>query len=332
MKERALELLVCPICQGRLELEARERDGAEVMEGELSCVDCAARFPIADGIPRLIAGALSEEKRRTAAAFGYEWRHFTELHSEYREQFLDWMLPIGPEDFRDKVVLDVGCGTGRHAYFASEFGARDVVGMDLSDAVLTAFGHIGRRPNVHIVQADAYAPPLRRKAFDLVYSIGVLHHMPDPRGGFLSVVPLLRPGGTIHAWVYGWENNGVVHYLINPVRKTLTARLPKPVTNALAFPLTAVMQAVIHGLYRPLARTRLFERLPSHAYLYSLGSFSFRQNHSIVFDHLVAPTAYYLKREEFEEWFRAAGASDVRLTWRNENSWRGTGMIPDVAD
>lgn len=331
MKERLLELLVCPACGGGLALDAWTRDGEEVMTGEIACAGCAATYPVREGIPRLIPGVLSEEKRRTAAAFGYEWRHFTELHAQYRDQFLDWMRPLEPSFFADKVVLDVGCGTGRHSYFASEFGAREVVGMDLSEAVLTAFGHIGRRPNVHIIQADAYAPPLRRSAFDLIYSIGVLHHLPDPRAGFLGLVPLLRPGGTIHAWVYGHENNGVVHHFINPLRRALTSRLPHPVVNALAVPMTVAMVGLVKGVYRPLHGTRMFGRLPSHAYLHSLGDFGFRQNHSIVFDHLVAPTAHYLREAEFREWFAAAGLRQVLLSWRNENSWRGTGTRPEIA-
>jgi SAM-dependent methyltransferase len=333
LKPRVLEFVACPTCLAPLELEERAREGEEVMEGELTCTGCSAAYPVTGGIPRLLPGALSEEKRRTAAAFGYEWRHFTELHAQYRDQFLDWMQPIQPEFFEGKVVLDAGCGTGRHAFFAAEFGAREVVGMDLSDAVLTAFGHIGRRPNVHIVQADIYTPPLRRGAFDAIYSIGVLHHLPDPRSGFLALVPLLRPGGTIHAWVYGHENNGVVHHFINPVRKALTRHLPPPVVKgAIALPMTLILEALVRGVYGPLARTRAFDRLPSHAYLHSLGRFSFRQNHSIVFDHLIAPTAYYLRRDEFEEWFRAGGLDNVELSWRNENSWRGTGTAPSVAD
>ncbi len=333
MKRRLLEYLVCPGCGGGLDLGGALRDGEEVMRGELTCRGCGQRYPVTDGIPRMIPRALSTDKQRTAAAFGYEWRNFTELHDEYVEQFLDWMRPHPPEFFNDKVVLDAGCGTGRHVYSASNFGARDVIGIDLSDAVLTAFGHVGRRPNVHIVQADIYAPPFRRATFDLVYSIGVLHHLPDPRGGFLGLVPLLRPGATIHVWVYGHENNGVVHYFINPVRKLLTSRLPHPVVNTvIALPLTVVMEGLIHGLYRPLATTPVFRRLPSHAYLESLGDFTFRQNHSIVFDHLVAPTAFYIRGEEFQEWFHAAGLEKVLLSWRNENSWRGTGVAPEAGD
>jgi len=47
----------------------------------------------------------------------------------------------------------------------------------------------------------------------------------------------------------------------------------------------------------------------------------------IVFDHLVAPTAFYIPREEFEAWWRELGVTDARVTWHNKNSWRGFGRI-----
>ncbi|MEJ7711028.1 MAG: hypothetical protein WKF84_14480 [Pyrinomonadaceae bacterium] len=45
--------------------------------------------------------------------------------------------------------------------------------------------------------------------------------------------------------------------------------------------------------------------------------------HTIVFDHLVAPTAYYITRAEFEEWWVAAQTTDTQISWHNSNSWRG---------
>lgn len=330
MKERLVQLLACPDCGGELDLEAGRREGDEIMDARLECRSCRRGFPVVRGIPRLLPGEISDEKVRTASAFGWEWRHFVELHPEYEAQFLDWIAPIQPEFFAGKLVLDAGCGIGRHAYFAARYGAREVVAMDLSEAVETAFHNVGHLPNAHVVQADIYHPPFRRTAsggeFDFVYSIGVLHHLPSPRGGFESLLRFVRPGGTIFGWVYGHENNGVVHYFITPVRKTVTARLPHRVVNALAWPLTMVMQGLVKGVYRPLEGTRLFERLPAHSYLNSLADFGFRQNHSIVFDHLVAPTAFYIRRDEFEAWFAENGLDGVEITWRNENSWRGRGV------
>ncbi len=330
MKPRLLDYLGCPACGAAFVCQAvTSRDQDEIVEGVLRCEGCGRQYPIRQAIPRLVPDNLTEDKKRTAAAFGFEWQHFDELHQAYEAQFLDWVYPIQPEFFAGKVILDAGCGTGRHAYFAAKFRARDVIAFDLSNAVETAYRHLGSLPNAHVVQGDIYAPPFRRTggvgSFDFIYSIGVLHHLPDPRAGFKSLAALLKPGGTIFAWVYGRENNGIVHHLIDPLRRRVTTRLPMPALQAASLPLTVVMEAVIHGLYRPLRGTAVFSRLPLHDYLYSLRAFSFRHNHSIVFDHLVAPTAFYLSREEFASWFDELGLEDVELSWRNQNSWRGRG-------
>ena len=312
-------------------------DGAngEVLEGALQCEACHVNYPIRGGVPRMVPSNLSADKRKTADAFGWEWQHFDELHREYEAQFLDWIWPLKPPDFKDKVVLDAGCGLGRHAYLAGGFGAKEVIGIDLSDAVDVAYRHLHELPNAHVIQADIYHPPLRTQGvrqFDLIYSIGVLHHLPDPRAGFKSLVRLLKPGGTMFAWVYGHENNAVVHYGINPVRKLVTARLPPPVVRVLSWPLAVLLQAAVKVVYRPARGHRLFRLLPVREYLYSLSAFTFRHNYSIVFDHLVAPTAFYIKRDEFAAWFAEAGLEGVEISWRNQNSWRGRGRRPVVTE
>lgn len=304
----------------------------EIFTGTLTCQSCRRAYPIQRGVPRMHPSVLSDLEKKTAAAFGWEWQEFVELHQEYEAQFLDWIHPIQPEFFRDKVILDAGCGIGRHTYHAAHYGAREVVAMDLGPAVETAYANAGALPNVHVVQGDINHPPFKRfragGPFDFIYSIGVLHHLPAPDAGFHSLVRFLRPGGTIFAWVYGHENNAIVHRFINPLRKTLTSRIPLSLLAVLAWPLAVVLQTVVLGIYRPLHATRLFNYLPSHEYIYSLSSFGFRQNYSIVFDHLLAPVAFYLRREEFEAWFARSGLHNVHISWRNENSWRGSGQLP----
>jgi SAM-dependent methyltransferase len=329
-----LRYLVCPACQDDLDLSVGSEQAAtgEVMEGSLRCRRCGRVYPVRAGIPRMVPYEVSPEVASTAARFGWEWRHFVELHDAHRDQFLDWINPLQPAFFKDKVVLDAGCGIGRHTLYAAEFGARDVIAMDLSDAVETAQRNVGHLSNVHVVQGDLFCPPLRRgpapSDMDLVYCIGVLHHLEDPQGGFESLVQLLKPGGTISAWVYGSENNAIVHRVIDPLRRNLTRRLSSRVLLALSWPLTLWLQLLVNGLYHPLRSTAVFQHLPSHAYLDSLAGFNFRHKHAIVFDHLTAPTAFYITRAEFESWFDRLGLSDVEISWRNENSWRGRACRP----
>ncbi|HLC44644.1 MAG TPA: class I SAM-dependent methyltransferase [Patescibacteria group bacterium] len=306
-----------------------EQDGTEIITGSLQCVACTAEYQILRGVPRMISGPLSYDKQATAEAFGYEWTHFSELEPTYRNQFLDWIKPTTPGFFRDKVILDAGCGKGRHAYLASQFGALDVIGIDLSGAVEAAFANTRVLPNVHIVQADIFRLPFRAP-FDFIYSIGVIHHLPDPRLGFLALFRHLKTQGRISVWVYGKEGNWWIEKIANPIRVNITSKLPKSLTKLLAFFIALPLQFGLAAVYRPVNELGYLQGLRRYLfyndYLYSISRFSFRENMSIIFDHMVAPTAFYISRGEIGEWFEEAGLAQVAITQRNRNSWRGTGV------
>jgi len=328
MKRRLLDYLACRTCNRRFELRVEREEDAEIVEGLLTCPACHANFPVVRGIPRFVPAELSEQKRATAAAFGYEWTHYSELNEQYRAEFLDWIHPLQAEAFCDRVVLDAGCGKGRHAWLSAEFGADEVVGIDLSDAVEAAYQNTRQLPNVHILQADIYHLPMCAP-FDLFYSIGVLHHLPDPKQGFLPLVGHLRPGGRAVIWVYGKEGNRWIERIVNPVRIHFTSRAPKVVTRALSFLLSLPLYAALKLLYAPArSRPRLKKSLFYSEYLCTISNYSFAENFWNVFDHLVAPTAFYHSRTEIEDWFASAGLSEVLITQRTNNSWRGTGIKP----
>jgi SAM-dependent methyltransferase len=322
--------LVCPTSGDVLRLASGATNG-EITAGVLECVGCGRTFPVEHGVPRLVPTDLVEQQRKTASAFGWQWQHFSEMHAEYEAQFLDWLDPIDAKFFRGKRVLDAGCGTGRHAYYAASYGASEVVAIDLSAAVDTARRNLAGFDNVEVVQGDLLHPPFRTAAsgggFDFIYSIGVLHHLPDPQAGFRSLLRYLRPGGTIAIWVYGHENNGLVRNVVEPVRR-MSTRVPTPFLRGLAWPLAVVFHGAARYVYRPLDGTRAGRSLPLDEYLSSVADFSFRQNYGIVFDQLSAPTAAYIKGGELAMWFSDSSLEDVRISHRHHNSWRGMGRMP----
>jgi SAM-dependent methyltransferase len=327
LKQSLLPLLTCASCAGPFTLNAEKSDGAEVIEGTLICQRCNSSFPITRGIPRFLGKNMSADQKATADAFGYEWTHYSKLTDADSREFLDWMAPLTPRDFDDRVILDAGCGKGRHAFLAARFKARTVIGIDLSNAVEAAYQNTRDLPNVHIVQADIMRLPFAQP-FDLIYSIGVLHHLPIPKSGFLALTKHVKHGGRISVWVYGKEGNRWIELIIDPLRKNITSRLPRVITRGLSFIPAVILYLSLKLLYRPAKRWGWLKRLlPYSDYLCSIADYSFAENFWNVFDQLVAPTAYYHTEEEVIDWFRTAQASNVRISRHNSNSWRGTGLM-----
>ena len=110
-------------------------------------------------MPRLLPDDLLAGQDETAARFGWQWQHFAELHPEFEREFLDWIKPIKREFFVGKLVLDAGCGFGRHTALAARFGSKHVIGIELSEAVNASRHTVGQLANADIVQGDILRPP-----------------------------------------------------------------------------------------------------------------------------------------------------------------------------
>ncbi len=326
MKESLLQYLACPACEGDLSLESVGREGQEIISGELRCANCQQVFVIREGIPRFADLASDEVQRETAENFGQQWLEFDHVADHHEKQFLDWIAPVTAEFVRGKTVIEGGCGKGRHTRLIGEWGAKAIIGIDLSVAVEAAYRNTRDLPNVHIIQADIYRLPLKQ-VFDYAFSVGVLHHLPNPRAGFASLVNRLRPGGAISAWVYGLENNGWIVNFINPLREHVTSKLSMRWLYWLSYLPTLLLWLPLKLVYQPLANSGLKRFLFYADYLCYIARFPFREIHNIVHDHLTAPVAFYISRQEFEEWFREAGTERTEIHWHNSNSWRGLGYV-----
>jgi uncharacterized protein YbaR (Trm112 family) len=333
MRARLLDLVVCPRCGGPLRVQETAREGEEIMEGELACQRCHARFPVTRGIPRLLpdAEAIAAEARATVERFGEQWNRFDFLGEHYEEQFLGWIRPNRPEVFEDEIVLEGGCGKGRHSAIVARWGAKDVLAVDLGSSVEAAFRNTREHPNVHVIQADLFMLPVAARSVGVAFSVGVLHHTPSPKACFRALEDKVRPGGRVIAWVYGRENNGWIVHAVNPIREKVTSKLPFRVVYELSKLPAAALLGLGRGVYQPLAGTRIGPRLFYGDYIRQISRFPFDEVHSIVHDHLTPPIAHYIEGPVFRSWFDEAGLEAVTVEWHNQNSWRGTGLVPEDA-
>lgn len=199
MRNFLLDILVCPSCKSRLELEGAVYSGGEIESGALICA-CNKSYPVRNGIPRFI------DSDSYAGNFSFEWNYFaqTQLDSfngtEISARRFKEITGFEPWQLKDKIILEAGCGMGRFLEVAAKYG-REVIGVDLSFSIDAARRNLKNFSNVHLVQADIFNMPFKRHSFDLIYSIGVLHHTPEPRKAFLQFPCLLSEGGTISIWV-----------------------------------------------------------------------------------------------------------------------------------
>lgn len=119
----------------------------------------------------------------------------TEWRSDWKwQRVLPHLAPL-----QHRLVLDVGCGSGYHLWRMRGAGAGFVVGIDPSQlfyAQFEAIKHFNPDPKVHLIPIGIDDMPAL-KAFDTVFSMGVLYHRKSPIDFLQQLKNQLRPGGQL---------------------------------------------------------------------------------------------------------------------------------------
>jgi ubiquinone/menaquinone biosynthesis C-methylase UbiE len=125
-----------------------------------------------------------------------ERKYFVEPHIPGFAQFARW---------KGKKVLEVGCGIGTDATNFARAGA-DYTGVELSEKSLELtrrrFDVFGLKGNFVTCNAEQLSGHVDRKAFDLVYSFGVIHHTPDQRAVVREIRQVIKGDGEFRMMLY----------------------------------------------------------------------------------------------------------------------------------
>lgn len=206
------DLLVCPITGRRLV----QRDGELVTE------DGARRYPIEDGIARLFVTETDSDAPDAESAHGTRVASTVrDLHEEapfpnYNdfETIADFVIKAKESVFarllQEQIpmnanMLEVGCGTGQLGNFLAATCMARVYATDMTMASLRlgrAFARENKIRGVGFSQMNLFYPCIRPGSMDIVISSGVLHHTHDTKSAFMSIAPLVKPGGYLILGLY----------------------------------------------------------------------------------------------------------------------------------
>jgi tetratricopeptide (TPR) repeat protein len=119
-------------------------------------------------------------------------------------------------------ILIAGCGTGQHSIgTGTRFKGSKVLAIDLS---LSSLGYAKRKTeelgiqNIDYMQADILDLGKLGRQFDIVESVGVLHHMDDPFAGWRVLTDCLKSGGLMRIGLY----SKLARQLIVQIRKEIS--------------------------------------------------------------------------------------------------------------
>ncbi len=265
------------------------------------------------------AAVIGGSTDRTFASFGFEWNNFDEVRDE-DESFAEvYFRDLDLAGLEGKVGLDAGCGKGRYTRFLAAHLAATAA-LDGSSAVEAAARNLAGMPSVLVVKSDLRAAPFAAESFDFIASLGVLHHLDDPRQGFERLLTYLAPGGRILLYLYSRPPTPGLRATalrLAAALRTVTVRLPHRLLKALSEPIAAGLYAgiVLPGAYGDRRGVAALSGLPMNAYRGK----PFRSLVLDTFDRLSAPVEHRYVWPDLAPWFTDAGL--VVEAARDETGW-----------
>ena len=263
-----------------------------------------------------MSGVIKQEQQKD---WFDQWKIFD--RNEVLFLFEGWIFPQKLEDLQGKDVLEAGCGGGPHTELVAQF-ARHITAVDLNTAAL-ARQRLEGTVNVDCVEDDIATMDLKR-SFDIVFSVGVVHHTDDPDKTVQNLKRHVKPGGKLILWVYAKEGNWLVEHVVEPLRKLFLKNLSrKTVLNISAVSTALVYIPAFTVYFLPL------RFLPYFQYFTNWRKLPFNRNLLNVFDKLNAPQVAFISKQRVESWFKDNNFKITHLSHYVGVSWRITAQRQD---
>jgi SAM-dependent methyltransferase len=350
---KELNLFVDPKSHEPLEIKVEKARDGHVISGML--YNQFACYPILNSIPRFVDRLFYENpadksgENQTAWSFGNKWndKRHQRLGFEkkdfksLKEQFLALLgcqtMPQLKKVFRNaKRTLNAGCGVAWSEYLFNTNPETERHCLDISLSVETAYKMTKDLKNTVVSQASILSMPYPDGIFDVVYSLGVIHHMPDPLKAFKILVQKLAPKGRIGIYIY--NKKPLVRELADRQIRALTTKMDYKTCMEFSKKITKLGES-LNKITQPLIIKKNIELLGVKKGAYSIHQFIYNYflkcwynpEQDIKYANLVNQDWYHPyyashhTKEEVLSWFKDAGIRDI--TYMQPRGWEHSGYF-----
>lgn len=252
---------------------------------------------------------MTTNKNKMKNRFGYEWNIYKSIIPIYETQFLLWLPRIKKEDWKEKKFLDVGCGIGRNSFWPLKYGAKSAYLIDVDYRTLdVAKDNLIQFKNCKIEELSIYDLKVESE-FDIAFSIGVIHHLDNPKLAVKKMFNSLKANGILAVWVYGYENNEWIVNFFNPIRNIFFKKMPISLVHFLSVFPTCILWILLRLGFGKVEYFNLIRK------------FNFWHLRSIVFDQMLPNIANYWTKEQVLDLFKDLSLKNIEVKWVNQMSW-----------
>ena len=232
--------------------------------------------------------------------------------SMFRDYFGDI---FDPTEITGKVVAEVGSGSGRILRMIVNYDPKHIFSVEPSKSIEVAKINLAEFKNITFLNTtgDKFNLDNDEGGADYIFSLGVIHHIKNPKDVLLNIHRSLKPGGKFIIWVYGYENNEIYVFLY----KMLSIITKKMDDGALD-----TFSSILNFILAPYIFLCKYIKLPLQAYLLKVfGKCSFKHRKYIIFDQLNPEYAKYYKKNELINELKDANFTIDKAYHRHKYSW-----------
>ena len=256
-------------------------------------------------------------RKRTVKDFGNQWKIHGKIDEDYwssDQYFKDYFKNhFNPKVLKNKVVGDVGSGSGRIIQMLSKYKLKKIYAIEPSIAGIKKIReNLSNLKNLRILNKTGNKFKTD-KLCDFIFSMGVIHHIKDPEDILKNIYKNLKKKGYFILWVYGYENNYVYILFYNLISK-ITKKLPDKILD--------FFSSILNILIEPYIFLCRYINLPLKKYLINnFSKFSWEKRKYVIFDQLNPTYAHFYTKKELRKLLNNANFKNLRFFHKDKYSW-----------